>query len=550
MQIFLIITAVIFAAACGILSVLCLSQRRRLHAQSLRIGEEEARTAAETARSTELAGELRARELDLVAARKDIEALTARLDEEGEKLKEKNEMLMLQFEKTANDIFERKTRQFKDVNKESLDIILKPLKDNISDFKQRVEEIYSEENENRGALKAELNSLMELNRRITEETNNLTSALRGNSKVQGDWGEMILDTILESSNLQKGIHYTTQTNVKDAEGNNLRRQSSLNLPDGKRVVIDFQGIAHGLRELCACEEEESRRRTMRRTPALRPQPRQRVGPQKLPESVLGSPDFVIMFIPTEPAFLAAVQYDNGLWDEAYRKKVIISSPTNLFGMLKIVDDLWKRDDLGRNANRIAREGAMMYDKFVGFVTTLETIGKNIDTMQGNYDKAMKQLRTGTGNLVSRAQRLSALNIKVSKSLPSPCWKSPTTCPSRSDRTETRHAQPPYGPVFRRSAPPSRNKEKPSPHRTAPYITKTSLRPLLYSIAPDLKTTSRQTGPNHSTAPEKKTFPRTPPVFYHSRHRHIPRPPYPHTETRNTKKQRDERTVPFILSMFP
>ena len=417
MQIFLIITAVIFAAACGILSVLCLSQRRRLHAQSLRIGEEEARTAAETARSTELAGELRARELDLVAARKDIEALTARLDEEGEQLKEKNEMLMLQFEKTANDIFERKTRQFKDVNKESLDIILKPLKDNISDFKQRVEEIYSKENENRGALKAELNSLMELNRRITEETNNLTSALRGNSKVQGDWGEMILDTILESSNLQKGIHYTTQTNVKDAEGNNLRPDVILNLPDGKRVVIDSKVSLTAYVNYCACEEEESRRRAMAEHLRSVRNHVNELGRKSYQESVLGSPDFVIMFIPTEPAFLAAVQYDNGLWDEAYRKKVIISSPTNLFGMLKIVDDLWKRDDLGRNANRIAREGAMMYDKFVGFVTTLETIGKNIDTMQGNYDKAMKQLRTGTGNLVSRAQRLSALNIKVSKSLP-------------------------------------------------------------------------------------------------------------------------------------
>ena len=325
-----------------------------------------------------------------MAARKDIEALTARLDEEGEKLKEKNEMLMLQFEKTANDIFERKTRQFKDVNKESLDIILKPLKDNISDFKQRVEEIYSKENENRGALKAELNSLMELNRRITEETNNLTSALRGNSKVQGDWGEMILDTILESSNLQKGIHYTTQTNVKDAEGNNLRPDVILNLPDGKRVVIDSKVSLTAYVNYCACEEEESRRRAMAEHLRSVRNHVNELGRKSYQESVLGSPDFVIMFIPTEPAFLAAVQYDNGLWDEAYRKKVIISSPTNLFGMLKIVDDLWKRDDLGRNANRIAREGAMMYDKFVGFVTTLETIGKNIDTMQGNYDKAMKQ----------------------------------------------------------------------------------------------------------------------------------------------------------------
>ena len=179
MQIFLIITAVIFAAACGILSFLALSLRRREQALSQRIGEAESRTAAETARCTELADRLRERDLALLAARKDIEALTARLEEEDAKLKEKNEMLMLRFEKTANEIFERKTHQFRDANKESLDLILKPLKDNISDFKQRVEEIYSKENENRGALKAELNNLMELNRRITEETNNLTSALRG-----------------------------------------------------------------------------------------------------------------------------------------------------------------------------------------------------------------------------------------------------------------------------------------------------------------------------------------------------------------------------------
>jgi DNA recombination protein RmuC len=417
MQIFLIITAVIFAAACGILSFLALSLRRREQALSQRIGEAESRTAAETARCTELADRLRERDLALLAARKDIEALTARLEEEDAKLKEKNEMLMLRFEKTANEIFERKTHQFRDANKESLDLILKPLKDNISDFKQRVEEIYSKENENRGALKAELNNLMELNRRITEETNNLTSALRGNSKVQGDWGEMILDTILESSNLQKGIHYTTQTNVKDAEGNNLRPDVILNLPDGKRVVIDSKVSLTAYVNYCACEDEESRRRTMAdHLRSVRSHVNE-LGRKSYQESVLGSPDFVIMFIPTEPAFLAAVQHEDGLWDEAYRKKVIISSPTNLFGMLKIVDDLWKRDDLGRNANRIAREGAMMYDKFVGFVNTLESIGKNIDTMQGNYDKAMKQLRTGTGNLVSRAQRLSALNIKISKSLP-------------------------------------------------------------------------------------------------------------------------------------
>lgn len=407
----------VLAAACAVACYALAAARRRIRETADRAASAENRAQTAETRLAELTERLRTTDLDLVAARKDADALRGRLEEEEGKLREKNAMLMLQFEKTAEEIFERKSRQFRETNRESLDLVLKPLKDNISDFKRRVEEIYSQENVQRGTLKAELNNLMELNRRITEETNNLTSALRGNSKVQGDWGEMILDTILESSNLQKGIHYTTQTNVKDAEGNNLRPDVILNLPDGKRVVIDSKVSLTAYVNYCACEEEESRRRTMAEHLRSVRNHVNELGRKSYQESVLGSPDFVIMFIPTEPAFLAAVQYDNGLWDEAYRKKVIISSPTNLFGMLKIVDDLWKRDDLGRNANRIAREGAMMYDKFVGFVTTLETIGKNIDTMQGNYDKAMKQLRTGTGNLVSRAQRLSALNIKVSKSLP-------------------------------------------------------------------------------------------------------------------------------------
>lgn len=353
----------------------------------------------------------------MAEARKDAEAALTRLREEEAKLSEKNEMLMLRFEKAANDIFERKSHQFKATNEESLAIVLKPFKDNLSDFKRRVEEIYSSENENRGALKAELHNLMELNRRITEETSNLTTALRGNSKTQGDWGETILDTILESSNLRKGIHYTTQTNIKDEAGNNLRPDVILSLPDDKRVVIDSKVSLTAYVNYCACDDEESRRKAMNDHIRSVRNHVNELGRKGYQESVLGSPDFVIMFIPAEPAFLAAVQADSDIWNDAYRKKVIISSPTNLFGMLKIVDDLWKRDDLGRNANRIAKEGAMMYDKFVGFVNTLEAIGKSIDSIQGNYDKAMKQLRTGTGNLVSRAQRLSALNIKVSKSLP-------------------------------------------------------------------------------------------------------------------------------------
>lgn len=410
MSVLLIIITILLAAGCGIFAYAFSASRRQVDDLTTRLQSKETEC-------TELSEQFRAKEIAFVSAEKDVQMLRDRIAEEEVQLKEKNEMLMLQFEKVANDIFERKTRQFKDTNKESLDIILKPFKDNIVDFKSRVEEIYSKENENRGALKAELRNLMELNKRITEETNNLTTALRGNSKVQGDWGEMILDTILAGSNLQKGIHYTTQENVKDEQGNNLRPDVILNLPDGKRVVIDSKVSLTAYVNYCACEDEESRRKAMTEHVRSVRNHMNELGRKSYQDSVLGSPDFVIMFIPTEPAFLAAVQSDSEIWNDAYRKKVIVSSPTNLFGMLKIVDDLWKRDDLGRNANRIAKEGAMMYDKFVGFVNTLEAIGKNVETMQGNYDKAMKQLRTGTGNLVSRAQRLSALNIKVSKSLP-------------------------------------------------------------------------------------------------------------------------------------
>lgn len=417
MEIFAVAAAILLAACCGVLSIALSQSRRHIAERTAELEAEHTRLAEENARTVTLTEQLRSKELELISVRKDAEALRGRLEEESEKLKEKNEMLMLQFEKTANDIFERKTRQLRDTNKESLDIILKPLKDNISDFKNRVEEIYSKETEGRGALKSELNRLMELNRRITEETNNLTSALRGNSKVQGDWGEMVLDTILESSNLQKGIHYTTQSNIKDAEGNNLRPDVIVNLPDGKKIVIDSKVSLTAYVNYCSAEDEESRRRTMNdHLRSIRAHINE-LGRKSYQDNILGSPDFVIMFIPTEPAFLAAVQYDAELWNEAYHKKVIISSPTNLFGMLKIVADLWKRDDLGRNANRIAKEGAMMYEKFVTFINTLEALGKNLDTMQGNYDKAMKQLRDGKGNLVSRAEKLKALNVKVSKSLP-------------------------------------------------------------------------------------------------------------------------------------
>lgn len=428
MYIFLTILAVLLAAGCGIAAYAVAAERRHrntmaaeLELQRSRAAESETRCIAleGTIRSmeTESAERLKAKELELVAARKDIESLREKLEAQETGQRERNEKLMLQFEKAANEIFEKKNLQFRTANRESLDSILNPLKENISAFRKRVEEIYSQENENRGAFKAELRNLTELNRRITEETSNLTSALRGNSKIQGDWGETVLDTILESSNLRKGIHYFPQANIKDANGNNIRPDVILKLPDDKRIVIDSKVSLTDYVNYCSCEDEEGRRRAMAAHLRSVRKHVNELGAKNYQESVLGSPDFVIMFVPIEPAFISAVQNDPELWNDAYQKKIIICSPTNLFGMLKIVDDLWKRDDIGKNAERIAQEGAKMYDKLVTFAETFMSIGKGIETLQGNYDRALTQLSSGKGNLVSRAEKLRKLKVNTNKQLP-------------------------------------------------------------------------------------------------------------------------------------
>ena len=341
----------------------------------------------------------------------------------------KIELLKEEFKTLSSEILKEKSGHLADVNQNQLSALLKPLQEKLGDFKTAVDQAKEKGISLNSELKEQIAHLLSATKQIGDNANNLASALKGNSKTQGNWGEMILEEILVNSGLKKGIHYECQETLRDEDGNPVQNDNNrlmrpdviVHYPDGKDVIIDSKVSLSAYTDYMNAESDEDRKNALaRHNRSVRSHVDELV--RKNYSSYLRrqqheAVDFVIMFIPTEPAFLAAVQYDNGLWDEAYRKKVIISSPTNLFGMLKIVDDLWKRDDLGRNANRIAREGAMMYDKFVGFVTTLETIGKNIDTMQGNYDKAMKQLRTGTGNLVSRAQRLSALNIKVSKSLP-------------------------------------------------------------------------------------------------------------------------------------
>ena len=380
-----------------------------------------ARRWAETERGLRAEAETRSAELialtrdaaESSAQRQALEKELAELkaEREHERARRAEEIVALEqqqrlaFKNLANEILDEKSRQFKQSNRESLESLLNPFREQIEGFRKRVDEVYKGEIEQHSLLKNEICRLSEANLRISEEADNLTRALKGNSKVQGDWGEMLLETILDSSHLTKGIHYETQHNLKDEQGNNLRPDVILKLPEGKRIVIDSKvSLTAYVAYTESATPEEASRAVKDHLRSVRAHVDELSG--KCYQALLDrtrseSPDFVIMFVPSEPAFLLAMQQDASLWGYAYNKKVIVSSPTNLFALLKIVDDLWKRDMQSRNARKIADEGGKLYDKFMGFAETLLDLGKSISASSEKYEKAIKQLKTGQGNLIRR-----------------------------------------------------------------------------------------------------------------------------------------------------
>lgn len=409
------------AAAVAVLAMLLrrssseLARERDQHRQSERSLQEEiarerqllvdervARVRAESE-----AAALRERERTMQQEREQTEQTLARERERAE------QAMKAQFRNLANEIFGEQSREFRQTNKESLDLLLKPFKDNISDFRERVERIYASENEQRGALKNELDNLMRLNMKITAETTNLTNALRGNSKVQGDWGEVYLETILSSTGLVKGLHYEVQTNLKDDDNRNLRPDVILRLPEERSIVIDSKVSLTAYVGYTAAESEEERRRLMAEHVASVRRHVQELAAKEY-QRLLDSPDFVIMFIPAEPAFLEALKEDRAIWSDAYARKVIISSPTNLFALLKMVADMWRRDAQSKNQAEIVDKATKLYDQLVAFTESLEGVGTALDQARTKYDDAYKRLRTGNNNIVRLGERLRKLGLPTKK----------------------------------------------------------------------------------------------------------------------------------------
>lgn len=374
---------------------------------------------------------------------KAVRALRNELEEariENARLKEKignveafnnsvREETKAQFKSLAADIFSSQSEKFKEANETRLSEILNPLKEDIKDFKRRVDDTYMNSSKERTLLGEQMKRLMELNMSIGKEARDLTEALSGNTKVQGDWGEMVLETILVKSGLVEGENYFVQrtknddgTQIKNDDNGRLRPDVVVALPDKKCIVIDSKVSLTAYVNYINADNEDDRQR-FGKAHLLSVRSHLKELETKRYQDFVGVGnddriDYVLMFIPNEHAYMAAMTLDNNLWMEAYEKRVVIISPAHVISTLRLIAQLWTRDKQTKNALKIAEEGGKLYDKFVGFVNDMQTVEQSLGKASEAYASAMSKLHTGRGCIVSKVENLKKLGAKTSKTLPS------------------------------------------------------------------------------------------------------------------------------------
>lgn len=324
-----------------------------------------------------------------------------------------------EFENLANKILDEKSRKFTEQNKANLDAILNPLKENITKFEKKVDETYKSEASERNSLKGEIKALVTLNKQISEEANNLAKALKGDTKKQGNWGEIILEKVLERSGLQKGAEYEMQVSITGDDSKRVQPDAVIYLPDKKHIIIDAKVSLVAYESFVNAQNEEDREKNLQlhvlsvknHIKGLSEKNYQSLG-------ALNTPDFVLLFMPIESSFSLAVQADNELFNYAWERKIVIVSPSTLLATLRTIASIWKQERQTRNALEIAKQSGDLYDKFVGFVDELIAVGKKMNDAKVSYDEAMKKLSSGKGNLVRRAETIKELGAKTTKDLPS------------------------------------------------------------------------------------------------------------------------------------
>lgn len=354
-----------------------------------------------------------------------------KLANQKEELNHIGEKFRFEFRNLAQNILEEKSEKFTRDNEQKMKAILDPLKSEIGLFKLKVEETYDKESKERFSLSREVERLILMTQQVSQEANNLTSALKGNNKMQGNWGEMILESLLENSGLTKDREYFLQEFIRDNAGNVIKDDSGKGLqpdvimcyPDQRKVIIDSKVSLLAWDECVSLEKKEDQRRCLLEHIKSVRLHIDGLSRKNYPKYALAL-DYVLLFIPIEPAFLEALREDKLLWKYAYDKKILLVSPTSLFAVLKIIADLWKVEQQNRNATEIANKAGSLYDKFVSFTDNLEAVGKKISEAGTSYEAAFKQLSTGKGNIITKIEELKMMGAKASKQLPIRITNSP------------------------------------------------------------------------------------------------------------------------------
>ena len=332
-------------------------------------------------------------------------------------INELQQRFKLEFENIASKLLEEKSAKFTEHNRVSMDIILNPFKEHIRSFEEKVEKVYKSESDERNVLKGVISQLMDQTKQIQEDANNLTRALKGDSKKQGNWGEVILERVLERSGLIKDREYRIQTSLNTAEGSRVQPDVIIDLPDDKHIVIDAKVSLVAYERLVTAESEIDRELYLKQhLGSVKSHIQGLSGKNYHGLNQLNTPDFVLLFMPIESSFGIAVQQDAELFNYAWDRKVVIVSPSTLLATLRTIASIWKQERQNRNVMEIARLSGTMYDKFVGFLTDMEGIGRNIKLSQDAYDKALNKLSSGTGNLSNTSEKIKKLGAKATKQI--------------------------------------------------------------------------------------------------------------------------------------
>lgn len=347
----------------------------------------------------------------------DYKNLQLKLAEQQKEMEGLQEKFTTQFENLANKIFDEKGKKFADQNKINLGEILNPLREKISDFEKKVELTNTESIKNHSALREQLTNLKELNQQITREASNLTRALKGDSKAQGNWGEYILESILEKSGLVKGREYFIQESLTSEDGKRLQPDVVIKLPDNKNLIIDSKvSLVAYERFMSADDETERSIQLKQHIVSLRQHIKGLSEKNYQTLYSAGSLDFILLFVPIEPAFSASVRYDVEIFNDAFEKNIVIVSPSTLIATLRTISSIWKQEFQNRNTVEIARQATALYEKFRGFTEDLIEMGNQLKRTQSSYEGAMNKLSTGKGNLVSSVEKIRLLGLKPTKTI--------------------------------------------------------------------------------------------------------------------------------------